>query len=479
MNVVSFYAPRPEHPFFQDYRPYLALLRESCERFGHQHLVLTDDPMEIGADDAYVCELPRSLMKAVIAAQYAYLSDPANAHVPTLLVGADCVLANDPARFAEIDADLVITVGDFADCRMNTGAIYIPHPCQVAEIWAEALRGVGDIWGDDQTALYQAILQRPTHGVWSAKVVEVPVDPFNLAPEHPADDCRRGVVLHFRGPRKRWMAAYCKQWLDIGDGVTINLLSNVEDAQIEANVRSAVSRGLAVIEHQPPHGSHAVLVGGGPSLAGTLDEIRRRQADGQHVFALNGAGWWLEQHGVKPDYGVILDARPENARFVGPASVYLLASQCAPETFDAAKDYPTLLWHVGNDPTVAVAGRKGTWFVNASGITVGLTAMALVFLMGYRKIHLYGYDSSDADAGPSHAFEQTENEAESRRVEAWLGSQRFRCAPAMYAQAQLFPELATALANEGAVITVHGTGLLPAVAHAMVAAQPIEKDMAA
>src|SRR6478752_5000517 len=95
MHVVSFYAPRPEHPFFRDYQPFLNLLRLSCARFGHRHIVLTDDPA-VG-DDAYVTDLPRSLMKATIAAQLAYLEDPQFAETPTLLTGADCVLARDPA----------------------------------------------------------------------------------------------------------------------------------------------------------------------------------------------------------------------------------------------------------------------------------------------------------------------------------------------------------------------------------------------
>jgi hypothetical protein len=478
LNVISFYAPRPEHPFFQDYRPYLSLLRASCERFGHRHIVLTDDPMEVGADDAYVVDLPRSLMKAVLAAQYAYLSDPEFANTPTVLVGADCVLANDPEPVFDGLFDIGITVGDFADCRMNTGAIFIPRPCQVAEIWADALAHVGDDWGDDQTSLYRAILERPTHGLWWATLKELPVDPYNLAPEWPGDDCTRGVVLHFRGPRKRWMVDYCHNWLGLGEGVTVKTCPNTSDEDMLANVRANVVRkmSLAPITLKPAHGerAHAVLVGGGPSLESTLWEIERRAKDGQTIFALNGAAKWLNDRGVRPHYTVILDPRPSNADFIGHSDAYLLASQCAPETFERAEGLPAQQWHFAMEGVAELIG-DGTMI--GGSVTVGLTAMSLVHTMGYRKIHLYGYDSSDAD-GQGHAYEQEQTRAEGLRLEAWCAGRRFECGPAMYAQATQFEGFAMMLADAGAVITVHGDGLLPTIARQMSAAIPIEKELA-
>jgi hypothetical protein len=78
-------------------------------------------------------------------------------------------------------------------------------------------------------------------------------------------------------------------------------------------------------------------------------------------------------------------------------------------------------------------------------------------------MHLYGYDSSDRD-GESHAYAQAEAGAENERREVWCGRKKFVCSPAMYAQAQAFPEFAKLLADHGVVITVHGSGLLPEVA---------------
>lgn len=476
MNIVSFYAPRPEHPFFQDYRPFLNLLRLSCARFGHTHLVLTDDPMEVGDGDAYSVDLPRPLMKAVLAAQLAYLSDPAMADVPTLLVGADCVLARDP-DLVFIDGDIGITVGEFADCRMNTGAIYIPRPSVVAPIWAEALAHAGEDWGDDQTALYLAIcIAASQRGL---RVYELPVDPYNLAPEHPGDDCRRGVVLHFRGPRKAWMVNYCHHWLGLGQGYVAVALPNTSEDEVISRMRAAVERRLPEIAPQEAHDGHAVLVGGGPSLAGDLDEIRRRALDGQTIFALNGAAHYLIQKGIQPDYCVLLDARPENVRFVTPHHdcSYLLASQCHADVFDALPRRKIQVWHCAVQAGDVLPPVDPPHHYVMGNVTVGLTAMSLVFMMGYRKLHLYGYDSSDALEGDMHAYEQTQGRAESTRLQVWCNGRKFTAGIAMYAQAEGFEAVAHMLMNadENCLITVHGDGLLPERARTMVSTPATEE----
>lgn len=479
MNVVSFFAPRPEHPFFRDYTPFLDLLRLSCERFGHQHLVLTDDPT-VG-DDAYVAPLPRSLMKATIAAQLAYLDDPQFANVPTMFTGADCVLARDPTQIDTRGVELVITTDDrFQDCRMNCGAIFIPRPKAVRWVWREALKRCGDDWGDDQTSLY-SVIDEMRHN-W-LHVRELPCDPYNLAPDHPGDDCTRGTVLHFRGPRKDWMESYCQHWLGLGKGVTPRIAANMTPDDALQNVRINSARDLPWIPQIPEHGGHAVLVGGGPSVSYCLDEIKRRQEDGQTIFAMNGAGNFLLKNGIVPDYGVMLDGRQKNIEFICKTKHgWLLASRCDPEIFKRA-DENAVIWHFceeNNEDLMRDAlpeARRLEPPLVIGGIVVGLTAMSLVFMMGFRNLHLYGYDSSDRD-GQSHPWEQTETSQEGRRLEVWCSGQKFSCGYAMYAQAQAFAPWATALADHGATITVHGDGLLPTIARAMQRAD-MEQDTAA
>lgn len=482
MIVASFYARRPDHPFYQDYTPFLNLLRESCMRHKHRHIVLTDDEAVGRGGDAYVTKLPVSLMRATIAAQLAYLSDPQFADEPTLLTGADCVLASDPLIFASQlgDPDIVITTDDrFQDCRMNCGAIYIPRPAQLAPVWAAALAGMGDEWGDDQTAVYGVLKAAEARG--DIRIHELPCDPYNLAPEHPGDDCSLGIVLHFRGPRKMWMVDYCHKWLGLGDGITVTAAPNTEDDVVFRNVGINSRRGLPEVRETAVHDGHAVLVGGGPSLADMLPELRWRVADGQTIFALNGTLDWLNSHGIVADYSVILDCRPGNVDFVGgPVKRrYLLASQCDPTVFASvdAHGYGATVWHFAN-PGVADHLPSGSdpAIVIGGGLTVGLCAMGLVFAMGYRKMHLYGFDSSLRE-GEMHAYPQAQSDAEAGLFEVWCDRRPFWTNAAMYAQAEAFPNWANTLASEGAVITVHGGGLLPAVVRNMHSATRLEPEL--
>jgi hypothetical protein len=459
-------APRPDHPLYQDYTPYLNVLRASCEKFGHRHIVITDDE---NIPDAFVAALPESLMKAIIRGQLAYLNSGL-AREDTVFVGADCVLARDPAEVFDIPFDVAFTTGHFSDCILNTGAIYVRGGVDARPIWAKAFAAMGEEWGDDQKALAAVVdpievatnVRASNKSVCGLSVLFLPVDPYNLAPEYPDDDCTRGVILHFRGPRKAWMVDYCAKWLGIGERIEWIAVSNTPKEKVFENVAINSKRGVPWVKEVPAHEGHAVLVGGGPSAADTLDDIRRRVAQGQDIFALNGVAGWLNQYGIMPKYQVLLDSRPQNRRFVRPiaAERFLIASQCDPVIFDILDHEDVTLFHHAEEGIEEQF--EGNSVLIGGGITVGLTSMALVYALGYRQLHLYGYDSSDRE-GESHAYAQTEAGSENGRREIWVGRKMFVASPAMYAQAQAFPRFAQLLADMGCTITVHGSGLLPEV----------------
>jgi hypothetical protein len=466
MNIVSFWTPRHDHPLYQDYTPYLNVLRASCEKFGHRHIVITDDE---NIPDAFVAALPESLMKAIIRGQLAYLNSGL-AQQDTIFVGADCVLARDPAEVFDMPFDVAFTTGHFSDCILNTGAIYVRGGVDARPIWAKAFAAMGEEWGDDQKALATVVdpievatnVRASNRSVCGLSVLFLPVDPYNLAPEYPDDDCTRGVILHFRGPRKAWMVDYCAKWLGIGERIEWVAVSNSPKEKVFENVAINSKRAVPWVKEVPAHEGHAVLVGGGPSAADTLDDIRRRVAQGQDIFALNGVAAWLNQYGIMPKYQVLLDSRPQNRRFVRPiaAERFLIASQCDPVIFDILDHEDVTLFHHAEEGIEEQF--EGNSVLIGGGITVGLTSMALVYALGYRQLHLYGYDSSDRE-GESHAYAQTEAGSENDRREIWVGRKMFVASPAMYAQAQAFPQFAQLLADMGCTITVHGSGLLPEV----------------
>lgn len=220
MIVASFYAPRPEHPRWRDYLPSLALLQASCDRLGLRHVVLGDAPVD-GFEVFLERDLPRALMPAVLAAQEAgirCLDDD------LLLVGADCVIAREPREPLD-GADMAVTLGDFWDCPLNTGAIWVKREARgaAADLWARAAAGMGGEWGDDQLALAMQVSPLPDlrrlPAVENRRGLQVRflrAEEWNLAPDREDHDCSGAAVLHFRGARKEWSGRWCRRFLGFG-----------------------------------------------------------------------------------------------------------------------------------------------------------------------------------------------------------------------------------------------------------------------
>jgi uncharacterized Rossmann fold enzyme len=257
----------------------------------------------------------------------------------------------------------------------------------------------------------------------------------------------------------------------------LDIICNVAKEKIASNVRSAISRELPWFDTAPEHDGHVCIVGGGPSLKDTLKELAWRKSLGQKIWALNGAARFLYKHGIASDALVVSDAREENAEFLseldGGTAVYL-ASQCHPAVFDAARDYEldATVWHANTEGMVEILGGEKARPVHlvGGGSTVGLNAMVLAFAKGYRKIHLYGFDSSYRETG--HAYPQSLNDAD-RIIDALYCDQKFKTTGWMAQQVNEFQDLAPGLVADGCVITVAGDGLLPAVARDMAGQMPL------
>jgi len=251
-----------------------------------------------------------------------------------------------------------------------------------------------------------------------------------------------------------------------GSGIEWIVQANVELDALRANVKSAISRDCAWVNQHPENKGHAIIVGGGPSLKKTMFYIRGMQMAGGKVFATNNTYKHLLAHGITPDAHVMLDARPENAEFVpDDLSPKYYASQCHPSVLEAAG--PSLVcWHAHQAGyTDIVLSHPSGAIEIGGGTTVGLKAVALAYLMGYRDIRLFGFDSCYEDDA-HHAYAQPLNDGQ-RIVDVTVGGQKFRAAPWMVAQAEEFKDTVTALVHLKCVVTVYGEGLLPKVAEEM------------
>lgn len=241
----------------------------------------------------------------------------------------------------------------------------------------------------------------------------------------------------------------------------IETVCNTSDDVLFANVETNSKRAIPWVRSVEAHEGQAVLVGGGPSAADWLDEIRWRKSIGQTIFAMNAAAKFLAENGIEADFQVIVDARDHNLAFLGHAKHHLLASQVHPSLFDAAKG--VTLWHQEYPQDMerfdaCLPENRPAHTLIGGGTTVGLSAMVLAYALGYRKLHLYGFDSSYRDEA-THVYKQ----ADPQRVDcvATVGGKKFRTSLAMAKQAELFPQLSDSLIDLGCIITIRGDGLLP------------------
>jgi hypothetical protein len=247
------------------------------------------------------------------------------------------------------------------------------------------------------------------------------------------------------------------------------LYTNIGVEQLLANVERARADPAERMGVVPEHGGTALICAGGPSLAEDLIWIRALEYQAATVFAVNGTAAYLSEREIVIHYHVLLDGRASNARFLihGSGIQCLLASQCDVAVFDRARQlgHSVQIYHA-DMPGVRERVRKGERLIGG-GTTVGLKAVALAYALGYRKFHLFGFDSSYAEDGADHAYPQAENENQ-RVTEVTTGEGKtYRTSPWMAQQVEDFRRVAAWYAEHGCELHVHGQGLLPDVARLM------------
>lgn len=238
----------------------------------------------------------------------------------------------------------------------------------------------------------------------------------------------------------------------------IHVICNTSDEEIYNNIRDNSRDRGNWVKAEPEHDGVAILCGSGPSLADCLSDVRAQQESGGKVFAMNGAAKFLADHGIYPDYQVIIDARSQTAELVGPAVQHLFASQVSPECFRKAPN--ARLWHLQVEHIDDyLPDYDSDYCLIGGAASVGNTATCLAYAMGYRNLQIYGYDSSHRE-GRGHAFHQQMNDGDPCCVVNFNGKE-YVASLTMKLQAEKFQETARALKGLGAHIEVHGSGLLP------------------
>lgn len=207
------------------------------------------------------------------------------------------------------------------------------------------------------------------------------------------------------------------------------------------------------------------IVCGGPSLKDRIEEIRGFEGP---VLSCNGAYNFLLENNIPSDYFMLLDCREENISFIekmGLLTIHYIAAQAHPSIFDRLQSLGAVIrMYLTNLPDlkelIGDRARKNYCVLGGTVGTVGIKAMALAHALGYRKMHLFGYDSSYAD-DEHHAFPQPLND-NTKTMEVFVEDRKYITSPTLANQAEQFPPWAKSLVTHaGCEIELHCSGLLP------------------
>ena len=179
--------------------------------------------------------------------------------------------------------------------------------------------------------------------------------------------------------------------------------------EIRGQIRAALARGLPEIAPALcAHDGTFLVAGSGPSLPQYVDDLRAQHALGRPICAVNHAHDYLIEQGLEPTFFSTLDPRPRanhHLRLLGEHTIYLLASRCHPEMFDRLQGKQVILWHswAAQDEAEDIWASRKTFLIGG-GTTSGMRAIAVGYILGFRKFILYGLDSCLAPDGMTKRF---------------------------------------------------------------------------
>ena len=276
---------------------------------------------------------------------------------------------------------------------------------------------------------------------------------------------KAGATVHWVShPNDYTCLFYVTAWREARDILTAGHI-NTPPEVLEENVHYNVMIGFQQAQPYDRQEREVVVLCGGPSLNDqeSIDEIKKLRAEGAALVTLNGAYGWAIEHDLEPSMTIVVDARQFNARFTKPVTAttkYMLASQCHPDTFRDLPFERTYIWHCGisaDNEKLIRSLHDGKFYPVPGGTTVALRAIPLLRMLGFYKMHMFGFDSCVRDSG-HHAYAQPEND-ESLTLSVSCGGKMFKCSPWQLQQASEFRDLVSMMGDE-VELAVYGDGII-------------------
>lgn len=201
---------------------------------------------------------------------------------------------------------------------------------------------------------------------------------------------RKFITEHFQQLERRTLPPVRTQCMFTEKSMLTNL---------EANLK----RRLPLLtELKDKSSGPVVVIGGGPSVDGQVDKIKSLIADGAGLVVIERMYPWCSSVGLKPDFVIAMDASDnvvDGFTHLQQGVKHLLAASLKPAVFDALKDHEVYAWtgagglHPDTQELWAGNGYRHIMIVNTGG-TVVLASIMISLILGFRNIHLFGFDCS-------------------------------------------------------------------------------------
>lgn len=185
----------------------------------------------------------------------------------------------------------------------------------------------------------------------------------------------------------------------------------VPTEKLRQNVLDAAQYNIAPIDNLigVAQGDRAVaLIGGGPSLSDTFYKLWLYRtliiAGSAHDFVVTNTEFTQTQE----IFCILCDPDPVMCTYLkhkNPRITYLIASQCDKTLFEHLSDMPKkYIWHASaGEEFNNVFGEAANLIIG--GCTIGTRAIGMAMAMGYKKVHLFGYDSCLSNQYKHHAYD--------------------------------------------------------------------------
>jgi len=230
----------------------------------------------------------------------------------------------------------------------------------------------------------------------------------------------------------------------------------VSDQERHNQMAIATMQGFDRLQQSEMHGGTLTIACYGPSLADTWQNIKGP------VLSVSGAHDFLIERGIIPTWHADMDPRPHKAKHLEKPHKdveYLMATVCHPSAWKRLKGYNVKLWHVISSKHTYewVARFDGNNLLVAGGSAIGLAAVHLGGVLGFRHFEIHGMDGSYKD-GTRHAGEHFGHVHKSKVYE--FDGREFRSSKIMMNSLVEFINMAKGFPF---FAVMHGDGLLQSI----------------